>query len=617
MKLLRQLADVVIHRISSPVLMASMAPRIAFRHEADQCGHCDSRLYVLKTKPARRIVTLHIGAFRAHETIMHCPSCNAGPLHSAELPRLVPDGCTFGYDVIVFAGRSLFIEHRTAEETVAALANAKVPISESAVRELAARFVAYLGVAHLEAAPALSTLFALNGGYILHLDSTSRKHSQKLLTGIDELTGLVLLNVKLCSETAADVTDFLRPIVARYGRPLAVACDMAAAIRSALHEVLRGVPVYICHFHFLRDAGNDLFKDDYRRFVNLLDDHQISAKLRRLERQFEPHLKAHAETIETFLNSIDASSPRQQGVNIPYEGLLAGLVSSGLEAERQGDGLGFPFDRPKLAFYHHLRVLCEAVKVLSDQTLCPRKQKLAQRLLKPLSALQADSKLAALAKRIDDKVKVFDDLRLALRLAEPGSGAGLNNQGAPVNMNAVKQAVKTYRDQLDADSSPLPRREIVKLVEPIDRHWDALFREPLQVTAPGGSPLVIYPQRTNNIMEHFFRDVGRGERRRTGIDLSARRLNAMLPDTPLVCNLKNPAYLQILLGECTSLEERFSRIDAQLVRDSLAAARSSGKIFAKPRKTRMVLRRISTPLHFAIEGLIQAIHRLQNQTTSA
>ena len=262
-------------------------------------------------------------------------------------------------------------------------------------------------------------------------------------------------------------------------------------------------------------------------------------------------------------------------------------------------------------------MLCEAVKVLSDQTPCPRKQKLAQRLLKPLSALQADEELAALAQHIGDKAKVFDDLRLALRIAEPGSSAGLSDLGAPVNMNAVKQAVKTFRDQLDADRGTLPRREIVKLVEPIDRHWDNLFREPLKVTIPGGSLRIIYPQRTNNIMEQFFRDCGRRERRRTGIDLSARRLNAMLPDTPLVCNLKNPAYLQILLGDSASLEQRFSRIDAQLVRDSLAATRSSGQIFAKPRKTGKLLRRLSTPLHFAIEGLKQAIYRLQNQPASA
>ena len=266
--------------MASPLFFPNPPP-VDFRYEDDLCPRCQGQLKVLKSR-MRQILTLHIGPLAARETILHCPSCPGKPFfHSRELAKLVPEGSNFGYDVMVFAGRSLFLEHRTVDETVTALQFKNVIVSPSEIRELAARFVVYLGVAHLEAAPALSTLFGLNGGYILHLDSTSRKHSQKLLTGIDELTGLVLLNVKLCSETAEDVADFLRQIVARYGRPLAVACDMAAAIRSALHEVLHGVPVYICHFHFLRDAGNDLLKDDYRQFANLLDSHQISAKLRR------------------------------------------------------------------------------------------------------------------------------------------------------------------------------------------------------------------------------------------------------------------------------------------------------------------------------------------------
>ena len=88
----------------------------------------------------------------------------------------------------------------------------------------------------------------------------------------------------------------------------------------------------------------------------------------------------------------------------------------------------------------------------------------------------------------------------------------------------------------------------------------------------------------------------------------------MLPDTPLVCNLKNPAYLKVLLGDCTTLEQRFSRIETKVVRDSLAAARSTGKVFSKPRKVRKLLRRTSTPYHFAIAGLRQAIKRLENHT---
>ena len=125
-----------------------------------------------------------------------------------------------------------------------------------------------------------------------------------MLTGIDELTGLVLLNVKLRTETAEDIASFLRNIVSRYGIPLAVGCDMAAAISGALSIVLANVPVYICHFHFLRDAGNDMMKKHYRRFAKILDGHKINAKLRKLSRIFEPHLSAHVDAIEHFLAKI-------------------------------------------------------------------------------------------------------------------------------------------------------------------------------------------------------------------------------------------------------------------------------------------------------------------------
>ncbi len=578
------------------------------------CAHCGAKLYVLKTN-RRRVVTLHIGAFTARETVMSCRQCDAKAVRSDELSELVPAGCNFGYDVMIRAGRSQLIEQRTAEETVAMLARSNVHVSKSEVRELAARFVAYLGIAHLQAAPALCKLFALNGGYILHLDSTSRKSSRKMLSGIDEMTGLVLLNVKLPTETADDVAAFLRDIVTRYGPPLAVGCDMAASIRSALQTVLSGVPVYICHFHFLRDAGNDMMKTQYHCFSAQLDSHKITTRLNALKPAFAQHLTTHAATIEQFLVGIEnKTKSADEHSSIPYQGLLAGLLFSALEAERQGDGFGFPFDRSRLLFYRHLLQVCKAVQVVRNEMICAKQRKFANRLLKPLIKIRDDFRLTQLAESIDQNASIFDDMRRIMRIAEPHAAGGLNQPDAPIDATSVKVAFTAFKKQLEQDNAVTPRTEVTKLIEQIDRHWDGLFRQPLCVTAADGVVRTIEPQRTNNIMEHFFRDLGRRERRRTGLDLSAKRLNAMLPDTPLACNLKNPAYLDVLLDGCDSLEQRFSRIEATEVRDSLAAARSSGKVFSKPRRANKVLRRITTPLQFAIDAVKQAITRLGGET---
>ena len=605
--MLRQFVANVVEQLCIPNLLPR-APLINFRYEAKACPSCGGPLHVLKTA-TRKVSTLHIGPLVAGETVMHCRKCPAGPLHSGELAKLVPPGGNFGYDVIVYAGRSMLLEHRTAEETAAALAARNVKIASRTVHELAARFVAYLGIAHLEAAPAVSELFGLNGGYILHLDSTSRKGSVKLLAGIDELTGLVLLSVKLRRETGDDVAQFLERIVELYGVPLAISCDMAAAIRCARLKVLRGIPVFICHFHFLRDAGKDMINSDYQLFRRLLDKHDLGDKLKRLQLTCQPHLTAHADAIEQAL--VKTATPQQQWSNLPAEVQFAVLVSSAAAAEHHGDGLGFPFDRPKLHCYQHLMLVCSAAGVIREHADSGKTQQLIDRLLKPLTGLRDDAQLAALAERLRANAEIFDELREAFRIAQPTVSIGLNDPGAPVEISVIEQAVNSFQAKhLSAEDEQLPM-ELLKLKEQIARHRPGLFRDPIRTTTSDGHTRLIQPQRTNNAMEHLFRDIGRSERRRTGLNLTARRLNAMLPDTPLACNLNNLDYKRILLDGSDTLAQRFSRIDPQPVRDSINEARNDGKIFSKPRAMSKILKDITTPHRLAIAAILRKISQLQ------
>ena len=48
-----------------------------------------------------------------------------------------------------------------------------------------------------------------------------------------------------------------------------------------------------------------------------------------------------------------------------------------------------------------------------------------------------------------------------------------------------------------------------------------------------------------------------------------RYLDAMLGDTPLVKNLDNLTYMEIILNGSSTLEERFSRIDVKLIRSEM------------------------------------------------
>jgi molybdenum-dependent DNA-binding transcriptional regulator ModE len=82
--------------------------------------------------------------------------------------------------------------------------------------------------------------------------------------------------------------------------------------------------------------------------------------------------------------------------------------------------------------------------------------------------------------------------------------------------------------------------------------------------------VTVQPQRTNNILERFFRDEKRRGRKKTGTTSLNRMLKSILANTPLVQNLKNQKYLEIILNGCSSLEERFSQIDAHLVQQEMA-----------------------------------------------
>ena len=122
------------------------------------------------------------------------------------------------------------------------------------------------------------------------------------------------------------------------------------------------------------------------------------------------------------------------------------------------------------------------------------------------------------------------------------------------------------------------------LVEQLDKYQDKLFADPITVPTAHGT-LLIQPQRTNNLMERFFRDWRRGARRRTGHNSIGRFLQTMIADTPLVRNLQNPRYLQILLHGQATLEDRFAQIDIQTVRKELQAAQVSLRAFTAQRDT--------------------------------
>ena len=106
------------------------------------------------------------------------------------------------------------------------MARQNVFISQRQIGFLGRKFITYLAIAHQESRQQLKAAMALRGGYILHLDGTCEGDRQHLFTGIDGIAEIVLDNIKLPSEKAELIVQFLQKIKQQYGDPIPLVHDM-------------------------------------------------------------------------------------------------------------------------------------------------------------------------------------------------------------------------------------------------------------------------------------------------------------------------------------------------------------------------------------------------------
>lgn len=179
-----------------------------------------------------------------------------------------------------------------------------------------------------------------------------------------------------------------------------------------------------------------------------------------------------------------------------------------------------------------------------------------------------DCVLRTAVTQMQEKNLVFDRLRDAMRIADPEQNRGLNDDGENEDIKKIEERLKKFREWLTHDNRYKEDKDYQKMVEQIDKYWEKLFADPIIVDTPKGK-ISIQPQRTNNILERFFRNIRFGYRKKSGNNSMCKTLKAMLAETPLVKNLQNPEYLKILLDGNATLEERFAEIDSKTVRKEM------------------------------------------------
>lgn len=525
----------------------------------------------------KKVVTLDIGTFRAKEIILQCPEDKA--LYSCEeLKALTPYRCTFGYDVIVYVGYALFVHCRSEQEIVKDLAERNISISDREISFLGKKFVTYLALAHRESQQRIRKAMAFRGGYILHLDGTCDGDSPHLFSGLDGISELVLDNVKLPSEKADLLIPFLRQIRQQYGDPVALVHDMGKGILIAIEEVFPGKPDFICHFHFLRDIGKDLLEDDYQRIRNRLKKLKIRTLLRQRAKALEKAIGLEDKAVGTLKAGIDKGKIEASSFHQMPDLAAFTMIHWAFDISGELKGYGFPFDHPHLLFYQRLKMIYSVIAQIRETSLRYENKtfKPLFQLFRLIKKIMDDQTLSKAVAHMQERIKVFEDLRKALRITLPEGKKGLNDDGDDTDIKTIKEKVKEFREQITTDTHSSEKEHYKKMIQQIDAYWEKLFADPIPVDTPNGR-VFIQPQRTNNTLERFFRDLKRRNRKKSGTVSLTKILKTILSDTPLVKNLDNDEYLSIILDGCSTLEERFEKIDSNLVINELKKAKKKAE----------------------------------------
>lgn len=96
-----------------------------------------------------------------NEKVKYCPNCRK-TFGSERLSELVPEYANFGFDIIEFIGRKLFVDYSNEREVLKALNERNVKISLRQISFLGKKFILYLAQAHKEKESELKNLIQRN-----------------------------------------------------------------------------------------------------------------------------------------------------------------------------------------------------------------------------------------------------------------------------------------------------------------------------------------------------------------------------------------------------------------------------------------------------------------------
>ena len=319
-------------------------------------------------------------------------------------------------------------------------------------------------------------------------------------------------------------------------------------------------------------------KDDLTRFLEEIKK-RLGVPLAKIE--------SFLEKPETFGKALIASE-----ISVYY------LVLWILDHGSDGDGYGFPFDHRHLNFYNRLKTAYSILKKITPlYSFENRNKKIIWKLYHLIKDIAENIALEKKVEQYKTKLAVFSELHDALGTVPENVKNGLcrmNETGTFKELKAIKNAVAKFKNKLKRQAKNTDDKKLCssfeKIIKRLEEYDKSLFSDPFAVKV-NGKKRIIFILRTNNILENHFRRFNYWCRRIHGNHSVRRNIENIPEQFPIVENLNNPNYMELIFGDETKIVQKFSGVDVEKIREMSNTIKRKQKIYSS-NKIKKVIRKL-------------------------
>lgn len=534
--------------------ISQLPDNASYSFDEDQC--CSK---VLKTTFRHKVVSLEYSKFQAREKVRRFPK-------DTSLAIIVPKGSNYGYDIISAVGVGSFIEGRKLsdikEELETQIANFNIPYSS--LYDQQRKFLFYFGELHRASTPLIRDYLCSVGKVGWLIDGTLEPGTD-VFFGVKECLKNIMLDCfKIPTENEKDIKKCLQSVGVRFGRPYEIIHDLSSVIQKACDTLGWDIIQRICHFHFTKDVGSDLYD---------LPNEMLSKQIKKLKLKL--HLKTQRKNqgqwLRTTVNNRNTLMLEKllKGQEVPQldnaifgRELFLSLNHWMLDYANDGSRQGYPFD-PYLLYFHRRSVTVhEAIgRILqscSSENVIPR---CLGYLSEKLETYLSDPEIITASDLYEKAFKIFTKIRSCLRLVD----AKKNNSPiyesydiSPLEQKKILNNILDLKSWLNKEIQTTNDASEKKLYDIASQHIEKY--EPYLINESGINFNNEKVVRTTNKLEQHWGGAKRIKRQITGKKKLTRELNSLPKEFMLVQNLNNPDYVDLVIGSIEALPRKLADV---------------------------------------------------------